>query len=120
MNIEEKYAIANILPSMTDYKKTSKDTTQFKEEIIKTVELWLPKFKRAILSKQTEEPWQRVLKEKFDESKWNIILKGTFVILNIRPRITYFTYEAIMDLDSWIFRVIHPLPPAWHLPNKSD
>jgi hypothetical protein len=106
------FTIASVLPSLVTYTKKKDITPLAKQLIIEEVKLALSgAFKRATLNKQPEEHWQTTMRLLYDQKlSWDVILKAIYAILNLPPILTYFTYEAIQDLDTYIYRILYPFP----------
>ena len=102
------YEIASAIPSLHNIKTPI--TKEVKDIICNIVKVWIPSFKYATLNKKSEEEWQTIVRQKFDSNEWNIIVKSVYNTLKIPSYLTYHTYEAVQDLDSWIYRALHPFP----------
>ena len=106
------FTIASVLPSVITYTNKHTISPLTKQLISDEVKLFLSTtFKRATLNKQSEELWQTIMRSLYDDKQsWDVVVKAIYTILQLPPILTYFSYQAVQDLDTYLYRILYPFP----------
>jgi hypothetical protein len=112
MAAEISFTIAASMPTVKRYAEKKKITDAQFTEITTLIKWWVTAMlKPACTDRTAEMPWETAVLRKYKESEWDLCMRDIFAAMKLPVRQTYKIYDAISDLDSFIYKILCPFPP---------
>jgi hypothetical protein len=111
MEIQTLFSIASAMPTVKRYSSKQKISDSQFTQIAAIIKTWISSsLKHACLDTTPPLSWQIALTNKYKDSEWDLCMRDIFSAMKLPFRQSYPIYEAISDLDSFIYKLLNPLP----------
>ena len=112
MNQDILYSISQIMPSVKQYITKSLITQSQQDKINNIIRVFITgQFKDALNNTTPQYQWMHIQSDLL-RTKYSIdiINESICTLINVPHKNNYYIYDAILDLDSSIYYILHPFP----------